>query len=592
MWIYDTETLRFLEVNEAAVSAYGYTREEFLRMGLLDIRPADEGPRFLAYLRQPQTGSQYSPHWRHRHKDGRLIDVETTSHTLEWNGRPAALVMIHDIGEHRRAEERLQRRAAQLEALRQVGLELTAELDRNLLLQSIMTRVVEICQATAGVLYLYRPELDMLELVTAIGPHTPPMGTRLRRGEGPAGRILEKGEPAIINAYQPLEGAPDACEGYPWEAVMGAPLRWGADVLGVLIVRADVVRSFSAEDGELLSMFANQAAVAVTNANLFGAIRKSAQGMQALYETGRVLSSSLQEDTLMRAILEAAYLSLGYEYAVIATVDEAAGTVGIRHGIWDGQFDLLPDWIQASHYPLDHPDILAHICRTGKTEIILGWDERFNRRIWEQFGHERLLRVFMPIRLGERVIGVMEAGYDRRAKAHISDDEVQMLEAFTGQAAIALGNARLLAEAQTRAEQLALLYEAGLMLNDVLEPHIQLQALVKIAMQSLRADRAEFFRYDPDTDQVRFELSIGAGPGVEEGMRDLAFSMREPRGIIGKVASQRRPLNIPDVQSEPLWISLDSLVRSGLWVPVMHKNQLQGVLCVLSKRQRAFLGTG
>jgi GAF domain-containing protein len=123
---------------------------------------------------------------------------------------------------------------------------------------------------------------------------------------------------------------------------------------------------------------------------------------------------------------------------LISTVDQKAGTIGVRHGIWGGRFDVFPEWIEAAQYPLDHPDILADIYRTGRTEIIGAWDQRFNRDIWDKYGHGRYLRIFMPIKMRERVIGVFEVSYDKRTKEHIDEDERQTLTAFADQAAIAL----------------------------------------------------------------------------------------------------------------------------------------------------------
>ncbi|MFZ5910893.1 MAG: PAS domain S-box protein, partial [Chloroflexota bacterium] len=109
MWICDLETLAFLEVNDAAVKKYGYTRAAFLSMTLADICPAEDVPRLLKEVRQECPAWQQSGEWRHRLKDGTIIDVEITSHTLEFKGRPAALVMAQDITERRQAEEALKR---------------------------------------------------------------------------------------------------------------------------------------------------------------------------------------------------------------------------------------------------------------------------------------------------------------------------------------------------------------------------------------------------------------------------------------------------------------------------------------------------
>ena len=75
MWVFDRETLRFLEANHAAVAHYGYTREEFLSMTLADIRPPEDVSRLKDAVSRA-SGLALSGHWRHRLKDGRLIDVE------------------------------------------------------------------------------------------------------------------------------------------------------------------------------------------------------------------------------------------------------------------------------------------------------------------------------------------------------------------------------------------------------------------------------------------------------------------------------------------------------------------------------------
>lgn len=107
MWIYDTETLAFLAVNNAAVIHYGYSREQFLAMTIRDIRPPEEVPRLLANISSLSGGLDNAGIWRHRKADGAIIEVEITSHTLHYAGRPAELVLAHDVTERRRAEEAL-----------------------------------------------------------------------------------------------------------------------------------------------------------------------------------------------------------------------------------------------------------------------------------------------------------------------------------------------------------------------------------------------------------------------------------------------------------------------------------------------------
>jgi len=107
MWVYDAQSLAFLAVNQAAMDHYGYSREEFLRMTGGDIRPAEDLPALLESVAKAPQGLERAGRWRHRKKDGSLIEVEITSHDLEWAGRPARLVAIEDITERRRAEQSL-----------------------------------------------------------------------------------------------------------------------------------------------------------------------------------------------------------------------------------------------------------------------------------------------------------------------------------------------------------------------------------------------------------------------------------------------------------------------------------------------------
>jgi PAS domain S-box-containing protein len=96
-WVFDRETLRFLAVNAAAVRKYGYSREEFLAMTLKDIRPPEDVPVLLETVRALGEGNESSNTWRHRLKDGTIIDTENTSYALTFLGRAARVVVAIDI---------------------------------------------------------------------------------------------------------------------------------------------------------------------------------------------------------------------------------------------------------------------------------------------------------------------------------------------------------------------------------------------------------------------------------------------------------------------------------------------------------------
>lgn len=107
MWVYDLESLAFMEVNDAAIAKYGYSRDEFLKMTILDIRPNEDHELLLSNIAEFHIGMEKSGIWRHVKKDGNHIYVEITSHSLVYSGRKAKLVLANDITDRKKAEEKL-----------------------------------------------------------------------------------------------------------------------------------------------------------------------------------------------------------------------------------------------------------------------------------------------------------------------------------------------------------------------------------------------------------------------------------------------------------------------------------------------------
>lgn len=98
MTIYDTETLGYLTVNDAAIQRYGYSRDQFLSMTIKDIRPDDDVPALLSTVSK-LVGHSKSGIWQHRTADGSIILVDITSEAITFNGRPARMVLARDMTE-------------------------------------------------------------------------------------------------------------------------------------------------------------------------------------------------------------------------------------------------------------------------------------------------------------------------------------------------------------------------------------------------------------------------------------------------------------------------------------------------------------
>lgn len=116
MWVFDVDTLRFLAVNSAAIAWYGFSKQEFLDMTINDLRPAVEIDRFNIAAANKAEDQQFSEPWKHKKKDGTLIDVEITSRVTTFDGRPARLMLAQDVTLRKQLEETL-RQAQKVEAV-------------------------------------------------------------------------------------------------------------------------------------------------------------------------------------------------------------------------------------------------------------------------------------------------------------------------------------------------------------------------------------------------------------------------------------------------------------------------------------------
>lgn len=107
LWVLDRETLQILDVNDSALQVYGYTREEFLSMTSVELRPEEERPRYLA-LNRETLGTQHTGVWTHIKKDGSRIFVDVTVHEMSFGGRRARLILANDVTEKTQALRELQ----------------------------------------------------------------------------------------------------------------------------------------------------------------------------------------------------------------------------------------------------------------------------------------------------------------------------------------------------------------------------------------------------------------------------------------------------------------------------------------------------
>jgi diguanylate cyclase (GGDEF)-like protein len=169
------------------------------------------------------------------------------------------------------------RRVTELNALNATISDITGELELSNLLEAILQRAIELSGATGGDLGLFDPETEETKIVVSLGMGRDFIGTRQKLGEGAMGHVALTREPLIISDYHQWQGRSPQYECGPWKSVMAAPLIVGGGLVGSIgIMGSESDKEFSGSDLELLNMFAKQAAIAVQNARLFGAVQQLA----------------------------------------------------------------------------------------------------------------------------------------------------------------------------------------------------------------------------------------------------------------------------------------------------------------------------
>jgi PAS domain S-box-containing protein len=474
-----------------------------------------------------------------------------------------------------------EQRANQFGSLYELARDLATQADLQGLLETIIDRAIVLLGAPCGFIYLYDASKNDLELAVEKGFEVP-VGTRLKMGEGMAGRVAQDRQPLLVDDYQSWENRAAIYHDARYKAVVEVPMVIGGELIGVLgVAQLDATsRSFTEADAHLLALFAGQGASTVRNARLLEETEHRASEFAALYQTTNDLSSQQDLPTLLETIVERAVKLLAasgggmYLYdaprgdLVVTITTHASTPVGTRLRLGQG----MAGRVAQTRQPLIVDDYQ-------------NWDTRAPQ--YEGTPITAILEV--PMLYGGQLIGVLvveEVGVTARK---FTEEDTRLLSLFAAHGASAVHNARLLQETRTRAEQLGLLYDAGLALNSVLDPRVQLEFLFKIATKALNAERAEFFRFDPAQNRLGMEMNVGyTDEKIREAESQLSFSLDNDRGLVSSVARERVPINVGDLREDMRWVTIDPAIRSGIWVPVQHENELRGVLCVLSVRPNAF----
>ncbi len=261
---------RFVYINESACRSLGYTAEELLRMTLFDVNPESSRSAWADLLSGMRRTGTVRLESMHRRRDGSTFPVEILSTYVTFGGREYVNGFARDISERQAAEAALRQRIAELSALQSTVLDITSPHELPMLLHTIVERAAGLLKAEGAGLYLCDPSAREAKCVVSYRTPRDYVGTVLRYGEGASGSVAESGKPVLIPDYRDWPGRAAAFEpDHPFRSVVAVPMLWQGEVTGVIdAMRLEDPRPFTADDLQLLALFADHAAIATENARL------------------------------------------------------------------------------------------------------------------------------------------------------------------------------------------------------------------------------------------------------------------------------------------------------------------------------------
>jgi PAS domain S-box-containing protein len=405
-------------------------------------------------------------------------------------------------------------------------------------------------------------------------------GVVLRRGEGLSGRVWETGEPLIIDDYRHWDGRADMYDGYPFTAVLGVPIRWGDEFLGVLDVMRDAPRTFAQPDAKLLSLFATQAAIAVKNAQLLHAQREQWELAEALATAAAIVNSSLETEAVLDRILEQIERVVpGDTFNVMLVEGDQARIVRSRGYQRVGIQEPLPTQAMAiDRYPsllkMFHSREPVTIADTATHPEWVRRDGREWRRSY----------IGAPISIENRTVGFLNVNGTRPGQFSAAD--AQRLSTFANYAATAIDNAQLYRDAQRRVAELEILRRTSLQLTSSHDLSTVLDTIAESALALVNATDCHIYLYD----QVGETFSFGTALW-ENGRQEPAVAMPRRDGLTATVARAGQPIIIEDARNHPLYASAEAQawqVQAVAGFPLKRAGRIVGVFTIAFVRPHAF----
>jgi PAS domain S-box-containing protein len=370
MWVYDVETLSFLEVNDTAVAQYGYAREEFLRMRITDIRPPEDVERLqdvvatLATVTD-ETRAHRSP-WRHRLKDGRVIDVDIVSHAMVFSGRRAALVVAIDVTELKGSQAALGKYAERLSILHEIDRAVIAAQAPVEIAQAALQRLRRLLEVPRAIVSLFDLAAGEAEWLVAAGRRRTRTGPGVRFSLKLMGDVgaLGRGELQVIDvASLPPGPEAEALLASGVHVYMVVPMIAGGELIGGLSF-GGASAAFPPEQISIAQEVATQLAIAIAQARLYERVKHHAGELeQRVHE--RTLALGAANEQLQQEIAERRRAEAKADHANRAKSDFLSR---MSHELRTPLNGILgfAQLLEMESLPADHEESVAQILKAGR----------------------------------------------------------------------------------------------------------------------------------------------------------------------------------------------------------------------------------
>jgi PAS domain S-box-containing protein len=586
---------RYLMANPAFLHMFGYDSMEELHQVSVADAYVDSSEREVFSDNLLSQGSVTGIELHLKRKDGTPIWGSVTARVVrdEDSGEVAYFdCSIEDITERKNAQESVARMwEAEREqlllarTLQDVGALLTSQLSLDDVLENILDLLGRVVHYDSASIQLI-DENGVLDL--SAGRGFPDMEIAHQTVQELSDIILERNW-----SQQNIAVLPDTHNSSDWvvspgseriRSWIGAALMVKGRFIGILNVDSGTRNAYDQAAGETVLAFANQAAIAIENAQLFEAEEKRVAQLETLRQASLSLTSSLDLQAVLDEILESALDLL--PNAQVAHIflyrPEEDEQILFGAALWDDgrrgkpiaqpRPDGLTLTVARSGRPVIVPDMRAH-------PIYEGTPEEWRGSI-----------VGLPLKIGSRVVGVMNIA---AATTNVfSAEDLGILNLLSDQAAIAIENARLFEQAATERRHLGLLYDIGRELGVSLDTDEILERAVSLTCKALDGLLGEAFIYEPENEhRLCLRAVSGRDPPQDALSLDRQLDLKLGTGLGGWVAEQRQPTMVADVNEDPRWLfipGLDQDVRSALVAPILQRERLLGVMAVLHQRANAF----